>query len=58
MESTNERHLSTDQLLRLIDTVRYLVSNGQKIEKVKEDLRSSHGLTENDFIKLFSLMGS
>jgi hypothetical protein len=56
MESRNERHLTMEQLHRLVLTVRTLIACGRSIEQVTRDLIQSHGLTKNDVADLTKLV--
>lgn len=55
MESRNEKHLSVDQLMRLVITVRFLSSCGRTRDQIEADLVQSHGLTRTDLTALFKL---
>lgn len=55
MESRNEKHVSMDQLMRLVATVRFLTAAGRTEQSIAEDLAQSHGLTNSDIKALFKL---
>lgn len=53
---SNNRHLSMEQIMRLVSTVRTLVAAGRNEDRIAEDLMQSHGLTRADISQLFKLV--
>lgn len=56
MESRNERHLTTDQLMRLVATVRTLIAMGREWDQIRLDLIQSHGVTPVDLAEISRLI--
>lgn len=55
MESKNEKHVTIDQLMRLVITVKFLLACGRTEQQIAEDLIQSHGLTPMDIKQLMRL---
>lgn len=56
MESRNEKHLSMDQIVKLVSTVRFLLAVGRPEAQIRQDLIQSHGLTQQDLACLFGMV--